>query len=80
LAASLPTMLAMILLKCKLFANKVNIVSKKEMNIGVRVDDQVHAAIEKLAREDERPLAAMARKLIVEALRARKLLDDDPRD
>ena len=73
-------MLAMILLKRKLFANKVNIVSKKEMNIGVRVDDQVHAAIEKLAREDERPLAAMARKLIVEALRARKLLDDDPRD
>lgn len=51
-----------------------SVLSKKDTTIGVRVDDELLAILQKLADEDERPVAAMARKLIVEALRARKLL------
>ena len=43
----------------------------KDANIGVRVDDELFEIIERLASEDDRTLAAMVRRLIVEALKAR---------
>ena len=46
----------------------------KDTTIGVRVDDELLTILQKLAKKDERPVASMARKLIVEALRHRKLL------
>lgn len=47
---------------------------KKHTTIGVRVDDTLLSIIQSLADADERPIASMARKLIVEALEARKLM------
>ncbi|MCH2075203.1 MAG: hypothetical protein MK130_10220 [Puniceicoccaceae bacterium] len=43
----------------------------KDANIGVRVDDELFAILQRLAGEDDRTLAAMVRKLVVEALQAR---------
>lgn len=43
----------------------------KDTSIGVRVDDETLAILKRMAKEDERPLAAMVRKLMMEALRAR---------
>lgn len=48
---------------------------KKNTTIGVRVDDDLLEILRKLAIEDERPVAAMTRKLVLEALKARKLID-----
>ncbi|WP_269538008.1 hypothetical protein [Cerasicoccus fimbriatus] len=48
---------------------------KKNTTIGVRVDDDVLKIIKKLAKEDERPTAAMARKLLMEGLKARGLIE-----
>jgi hypothetical protein len=47
---------------------------KKNTTIGVRVDDDLLAAIERLANKEERPLAAMTRILVAEALRKRGAL------
>ena len=52
----------------------VSIVSKKDTTIGVRVDDELYDIIQTLAEKDDRPVASMARKLIVEALEKRKIL------
>ena len=53
-------------------------MSKKDTTIGVRVDDKTYEIIKQMADKDERPVAAMARKLVLEALRTRGLLDDVP--
>jgi len=47
---------------------------KKSTTIGVRVDDDLLSIIERLAQKEERPLAAMTRILIREALRKRGAL------
>ena len=47
---------------------------KKHTTIGVRVDDELLAIIQSLAEDDDRPIASMARKLIVEALESRKAI------
>jgi len=47
---------------------------KKSTTIGVRVDDDLLSIIERLAKKEERPLAAMARILLREALRKRGAL------
>jgi len=39
------------------------------------VDDSLLALLQNLAKEEDRPIAAMARKLMVEALKARKLIE-----
>jgi len=44
---------------------------KKRTTIGVRVDDNLLSTIKQLAEKEERPIAAMARILITEALRKR---------
>ena len=49
-------------------------MSKKDTTIGVRVDDELYEIIRTLAEKDDRPIASMARKLIVEALEKKKLL------
>ena len=46
-------------------------MGKKQTTIGVRVDDDLHRALNRLAEEEDRPLAAVARRLIVEALKRR---------
>jgi predicted transcriptional regulator len=51
-----------------------SVLAKKDTTIGVRVDDELLVVLQKLAKKDERPVASMARKLIIEALRARKLV------
>ena len=52
-------------------ASIANMSGKKHTTIGVRVDDDLLSAIKRLAKKEERPLAAMARLLIAEALRKR---------
>lgn len=52
----------------------VSVLAKKDTTVGVRVDDELLGILQKLAKKDERPVASMARKLIIEALRARKLV------
>ena len=47
---------------------------KKDVPYTVRVESQVAIIIKKLADEDERTISFVLRKLIVEALEARKLL------
>jgi len=47
---------------------------KKSTTIGVRVDDDLLSVLEQLADKEERPLAAMTRILIKEALRRRGAL------
>lgn len=55
-------------------------MGKKIFTIGVRVDEKVNQIIESLANKDDRAVAAMARKLILEALENRKLLKPGERD
>jgi hypothetical protein len=45
---------------------------KKNTTVGVRVDDNLHAILKELALQESRPIASMARLLIIEALKARK--------
>lgn len=47
---------------------------KKDVPYTVRVESQVADIIQKLADEDERTISFVVRKLIVEALEARKLI------
>ncbi|WP_281559970.1 ribbon-helix-helix protein, CopG family [Thalassomonas sp. RHCl1] len=47
---------------------------KKVLVLTVRVESEVYEAIRLLAEEDERSIAWMARRLLREALQARKLL------
>jgi predicted transcriptional regulator len=47
---------------------------KKEVVITVRVDSETDEIIRSLAKKDERTVAWITRKLITEALEARKLL------
>ena len=47
---------------------------KKHTTIGVRVDDEIPEIVQSLAKKDERPVASMARKRMIEALEARKLI------
>ena len=47
---------------------------KKETVITIRVTPEIKSMIESLAKDDERTLAWMARKLLIEALDARGLL------
>ena len=47
---------------------------KKDVVITVRVDSEVDEIIRALAQKDDRTVAWVARKLIIEALEARKLL------
>jgi len=47
---------------------------KKEVVITVRVDSETDDIIRSLAKKDERTIAWTTRKLITEALEARKLL------
>jgi predicted transcriptional regulator len=50
---------------------------KKEVIITARITHEIKETIQSLADRDERPLAWMIRKLIVEALEARRLLKRD---
>jgi len=56
------------------FASFAIVEDIKNTTIGVRVDDTLLTILKELAKEEDRPIAAMARKLIVEALKARKKL------
>lgn len=47
---------------------------KKEVPYTVRVEVEVSGIIERLAKEDERTISFVLRKLIMEALEARKLI------
>jgi predicted transcriptional regulator len=47
---------------------------KKDTTIGVRVDDELLSILSKLAEKEDRPLAAMTRLLVREALVRRGLL------
>jgi predicted transcriptional regulator len=47
---------------------------KKDTTIGVRVDDDLLEVLIKLAEKEDRPLAAMTRRLVCEALKRRGLL------
>jgi len=48
---------------------------KKETIITIRVTPEIKSTIESLAKDDERTLAWMARKLLIEALEARGHLE-----
>lgn len=52
-------------------------MSKKDTTIGVRVDEELLQVIQELADNDDRPLASMARKLILEALKNRDILPEE---
>lgn len=47
---------------------------KKEVVLTVRVDSEVDEAIRSLAQKDDRTVAWVTRKLITEALEARKII------
>ncbi len=47
---------------------------KKEAVVTLRVDHEINKIIRAIARKEDRPIAWVARKLITEALEARKLL------
>jgi hypothetical protein len=64
-------MIAMLSLQGKRKASIVICMGKKETTIGVRVDDDLLAVLKRLADEDDRTLAAMTRKLVMDALRQR---------
>ncbi|NQU38623.1 MAG: ribbon-helix-helix protein, CopG family [Lentisphaerae bacterium] len=51
-------------------------MGKKETTIGFRVDDDLLEILQQLAAEEDRPMAAMARRLVVEALRQRGLITE----
>jgi len=59
------------LVNARLIVSIASMNGKKNTTIGVRVDDDLLAAIERLANKEERPLAAMTRILVAEALRKR---------
>jgi hypothetical protein len=46
----------------------------KEPPVGVRFPTDVKAALEKLAKDDDRSLSYVVNKLVAETLRARKLI------
>jgi len=46
-------------------------MGKKNTTIGVRVDDELFAVLSRLAEDEDRTLAAMTRRLVVEALEKR---------
>lgn len=48
-------------------------MGKKETTIGFRVDDDLLEVLQRVAEDEDRPLAAMARRLVVEALHKRGL-------
>lgn len=50
---------------------------KKETIITVRVTSEIKSVIDSLAEEDDRTLAWMVRKLLMEALEARGLLEQN---
>jgi len=54
----------------------VGTMGKKETTIGFRVDDDLLEILQQLAAEEDRPMAAMARRLVVEALRQRGLITE----
>jgi hypothetical protein len=54
--------------------NRRNISGSKGRPAGVRLDDNVREALEKLARDDDRSISYMINKILTEYLRARKLL------
>ncbi len=47
---------------------------KKDVSLTVRIDEEMYAAVKKLAAKDERTVRWMFRKLAEEALVARKAL------
>ena len=57
-----------------MIANNVSMTNKKNTTIGVRVDDNMLNIVAHISEAEDRPLAAMTRKLIEEALIARGLL------
>jgi len=54
--------------------NNASMSEKKNTTIGVRVDDDLLNVIKGLATKEDRPIAAMTRVLVKEALLKRKLL------
>ncbi len=48
---------------------------KKEVVLTVRVDSKINAIVQSLAKEDDRTTAWVLRKLIIEALETRGLLE-----
>ena len=54
----------------------MDIMGKKETTIGFRVDDDLLEILQQLAAEEDRPMAAMARRLVTEALHKRGLIPD----
>lgn len=52
-------------------------MTKKTYMIGLRVDETINKIIERLAKKDDRAIASMARKLVLEALEVRGLLKSD---
>jgi predicted transcriptional regulator len=51
---------------------------KKEVILSVRVDSDIDDILRTLAKKDDRTVAWIVRKLIIEALEARKLLKTKP--
>ena len=51
---------------------------KKEVVLSVRVDSDIDDILRSLAKKDDRTVAWIVRKLIIEALEARKLLKTKP--
>lgn len=51
----------------------------KNAALGIRIDADVKAALEKAARQDRRSVASYVEKLIVEDLTAKGFLDSDLR-
>ena len=58
-------------------ANVYNARMKQETVITIRVTPEIKAVIQRLADEDDRTLAWMARKLIIEALESRGLIETE---
>ncbi len=51
---------------------------KKEVILSVRVEPDIDVLLRTLAKKDDRTVAWIVRKLIIEALEARKLLKTKP--
>jgi hypothetical protein len=52
-------------------SKRISSVAARAVIVGVRVDDDLLAILKRLADEDDRTLAAMTRKLVMDALRQR---------